>query len=57
MSDEEIRDALARIDEDEATEVSQWEAEFLDSILYKYTGRLSVNQREAAIRIIKKHER
>ncbi len=56
LSDEEIRDELIDIDRDEDVEVTSWEANFFESILYKYDGPLSPRQREAALRIMERYE-
>lgn len=56
VSDAELRERLQAIDEDEDVDVSQWEGEFLDSVVYKYHGPLSERQRECALQILEKYE-
>jgi hypothetical protein len=55
MSDEDIRDDLKCIDEDEDITVGSWEADFIESVLYRYKGRLSEKQRQKAKEIIEKY--
>lgn len=55
MSDEDIRESLQEIDEADF-EVSEWEAEFLESILFNWARALTEKQRECALRMIEKYE-
>lgn len=56
--DETIRKELKAIDEDETVEVSSKEADFIESILYKYPkSSLSAQQASWALNIIEKYER
>jgi len=55
MTDQEIREALEDIDCDENVTVTSWEAEFIDSVVYKYKGPLSGPQRKSAEQIIEKY--
>lgn len=55
MSDQELRAALKRIDEDEAVDVTKWEANFIESVVYTYAGPLSPKQRDVAEKIIDKY--
>lgn len=50
MTDDELRDALREIDEGDA-DVSEWEAEFIESVVYRYDGPLSERQKAVAERI------
>lgn len=54
MSDAQLRAALREVDESDH-DVSKWEAEFLQSIVYDYQGSLSQKQRTSAIKIIQKY--
>jgi len=55
MNDEEIRRRLKLIDDDDAVDVTRWEADFIESVVYKYNGPLSDQQRAAAEKIIEKY--
>lgn len=55
--DDTIRKELAAIDNDETVEVDSWEADFIENILFKWTGSLTANQARTAINIIEKYER
>jgi len=55
MSDQEIREALKRIDEDDSIDVTSWEAGFIETVVYKFRGALSPKQRDAAEKIIEKY--
>ena len=55
-TDTEIRDQLRIIDTDDDIETTAWEADFIESIVYRYQGWLSGPQREAAIKIIEKYQ-
>lgn len=57
MKDKEIRKELRKIDDDDATDVTKFEAEFIDSVVYQYTGPLTPKQQNVAIRIIEKYGR
>lgn len=52
-SDEEIKDALHEIDDDEDTWCNDWEKEFLQSVLFEWDGDLTPGQRTSAARIIR----
>lgn len=52
-SDVDIRAELKAIDDSDAT-VSNWEAQFIESVLFKKGLAMSVKQRESAIKIIRK---
>jgi hypothetical protein len=54
MTDAELREKLREIDESDH-DVTKWEAEFLQSVVYAYGGSLSEKQRSAAIKIIGKY--
>lgn len=56
MNDEQIRNTLRDIDENEDIDVSSWEAEFIEGIVYDYEGPLSEAQRIKAKQIIEKYE-
>ena len=55
FSDDEIREMLTELDESEDVDVSQWEAEFLESVLFRYTGPLTQQQRSKAIEILEEY--
>lgn len=55
MSDEEIREGLKEIDENEDIDVDSWEAEFIENVVYKYQGPLSEKQRAKAEEIIERY--
>jgi hypothetical protein len=56
MTDTEIREELRLIDVNEDVTVDSWEADFIESIVYKYKGLLSEKQRRKAMKIIWKYE-
>lgn len=43
MTDEEVRDELREIDEDDDVTVTGWEAEFIESVVYK-NGKIPLTQ-------------
>lgn len=53
-SDAELREFLEMVDAGR-NEVTDWEAGFIESVLYKYTGPLSGAQRQSAFNIIRKY--
>lgn len=53
-TDNDIRLLLSDLDESEEN-VTKWEAQFLESVLYSFTGPLSPAQRAAAEKIIEKY--
>lgn len=56
--DESIRKELKAIDEDDTVTVSSKEADFIESVLYKYPkSSLSAQQTSWALDIIKRYER
>lgn len=55
MDDDDIRESLLKIDHDDDANVSQFEADFIETICFKYSGALSEKQRECAERIIDKY--
>lgn len=56
MTDEELVDGLRRIDEDEDIEVTDWEADFLDSVKKMPKPRvLSPKQRAVAEKMIDRY--
>ena len=55
MPDQRVRELLLDLDEDDEYEVSSWEADFLENILYNYDGPLSDNQHRVAINILEKY--
>lgn len=55
-TDDTIRDVLKEIDEDEDIDVNEWEAGFIESIVFRYTGPLSDAQREKALQLIDKYD-
>lgn len=58
MTDDEIIAGLKSIDEDDDVEVTDWEADFLDSVKkMPKPRRLSEKQRAVAIRMIEKYGR
>ena len=54
--DEELRDKLKEIDELEEVDVSTWEAEFIESVVYKNKDwPLTSKQREVARQMIERY--
>lgn len=56
MNDEELREELRDIDENEDIDVTPWEAEFIENVVYVFPGDLSEKQRDIAERIIQDYE-
>lgn len=54
MTNQELRERLTEIDKSDV-EVSDWEADFLENVLYEYKGPLSPKQRAVAERMIEKY--
>ena len=50
-TDDDIREELRAVDEGDR-EVGRWAADFLENVLYRYTGPLSEKQRRKALQII-----
>ena len=59
-NDQDFIEALREIDESEEANVSSWECDFIENLVYKmgrgFSGRLSVSQRQKAIEIFQKNE-
>lgn len=55
LSDAELRKCLKQIDEDDAIDVTSWEADFIEHVVYKYGGALSDKQRASASKIIDRY--
>ena len=56
--DESVRRELKAIDEDDTVTVNSKEADFIESVVYKYPNTsLSAQQTSWALNIIKKYER
>lgn len=56
MSDDEIRSALREIDSNEEITVTSFEADFLESVLFKFPHRpLSEKQRAVAQQILERY--
>jgi late competence protein required for DNA uptake (superfamily II DNA/RNA helicase) len=59
LTDEEIRERLERIADfgtsHPSDELTEWEHDFIENIVFKWDGELSEKQQECAERIIKKH--
>lgn len=55
MTDEEIRERLMEVDQDDDIEVTSWEADFLQNILGEWEGHLTPRQRESAEKILDKY--
>lgn len=55
MTNEEIREHLLQLDADEDIEVTDWEAEFLETMLKRHPDNYTHRQREAAIRMIERY--
>lgn len=53
-TDAELREFLEMVDSGRE-EVADWEAKFIESVLYKYLGPLSSAQRQSAFNIIRKY--
>lgn len=56
LSDQDLRDRLKTIDESTDVDVTGWEGEFLDNVVYKQQGRLTTKQRETALKILEQYE-
>ncbi len=54
LSDSEIIDRLTDLDRDDDIEVTSWEADFLESVLYRQKG-ISPRQREVALEMLDKY--
>ena len=54
-SDDKLREQLREIDENEDLEVTSFEASFLESVLFKYSGPLSEKQRAVARDMIERY--
>lgn len=54
MTDREIRDDLKKVDELD-DDVTDFEADFINNVVYQYPGPLSRRQREIAEQIIGKY--
>jgi hypothetical protein len=57
VNDDEILDALRELDEDEDVTVTSWEAEFIESVVFKGNGRLTQRQGEKALEILSRYGR
>ena len=55
QTDEELREQLTEIDNDDDIDVTAWEANFIDQVVYKQKTPLSSKQREIARRIIEEY--
>ena len=58
VTDDQLRDKLNEIDENEEITVTRWEADFIDSLLYKNREKfwkLTDKQRKICFRMIKKY--
>jgi hypothetical protein len=55
--DETIKKELKAIDEDDTVTVESWEANFIESIVYKQTYSLTARQTSTALDIIERYER
>lgn len=54
-TDVEIREELKIIDANEDVDVSSWEADFIEHVVFKYAGTLSDKQRHKAEQLIEKY--
>lgn len=54
ITDDEIRSRLKDLDEADVR-VTTWEANFIESVLYKFKGRLSDRQRATAATMFEKY--
>lgn len=54
-TDSELIESLREIDNDDDIDVSRWEADFIDTVVYKQKTPLSSKQREIARRIIEEY--
>ncbi len=57
MNDDQLRDKLEEIDNDDAIDVDTWEAKFIESVVYRQRGPMSDSQRKAAERIITRYRK
>lgn len=55
MRDQEIREKLRQIDSLTDIDVTTFEADFLESVLFKYDGPLSRRQRDVGTQMIQKY--
>ncbi len=55
MTDEELRDELTALDISEHVTVESWEADFIESVVFRYHGPLSEAQRKKAEQIVEKY--
>ena len=56
-SDSNLRNRLKELDESEDINVSSWEANFIERVVYKYPKRpLSEGQREKSKEILEQHD-
>ena len=55
MDDNVLRERLIEVDNDEDLNISQWEAEFIESVCFQYDGKLSDKQRTMAKRIAERY--
>ena len=53
-TDDELRAELKAIDDSDAT-LTNWEAQFVESVCFKKSLPMSVKQRETAMKIIRKY--
>lgn len=55
LSDDRIRELLEELDHDDDTDVTSWEAHFLESVVYEWDGALTDAQRRCAMRMLDKY--
>lgn len=55
LHDDDIKMLLMELDEDEDTDVTDWEANFLENVVYNHIGPLTAKQREAALNMLEKY--
>lgn len=55
-SDDNLRDRLKELDESDDHEVTSWEAGFIETVVYNWSGDLSEKQRETALKILDKYD-
>lgn len=56
LTDDELKEQLTEIDNDDDIDVTPWEADFIDNVLFKQTFPLTARQREIIEQIIERYE-
>lgn len=56
FDDESIKAELTEIDNDPTIDVESWEADFIETVLFKWEGQLTARQTSTAANIIEKYK-